>query len=138
MVGRHVHCAARNLCLNLFVFSLFSACAPTLTLPLKGEGTKAYYIFSNQPNRLLTIILIFINLFDMFVCICKQVTDSQIKQAVCEGACSFKDVQAELGVATQCGECKNHVRQCMRASHHQNQTGIFSSSNKLTEIIALP
>ncbi len=50
----------------------------------------------------------------MFICICKQVTDRQIKEAVSNGAASFTDVQSELGVATQCGECKNHARQCMR------------------------
>lgn len=87
---------------------------------------------------LLTIILTFISLLAMFICICKQVTDSQIRQAVCEGACSFKDIQAELGVATQCGECKNHARQCLRASRHQGESGIFSSPDKLTEIIACP
>lgn len=98
--------------------------------------TGLIYLEHINPDRLLTIILICISLFAMFVCICKQVTDSQIKQAVCDGACSFKDIQIELGVATQCGECKNHARQCMRASRPQSQTGIFSSSNKLTEIIA--
>lgn len=71
----------------------------------------------------------------MFVCICKQVTDGQIKQAVSDGACSFKDLQSELGVATQCGECKNHARKCMRESRNQCENSIFSSPASLTEVL---
>ena len=55
----------------------------------------------------------------MFVCICKQVTDGQIQEAVTNGAASFSDVQSKLGVATQCGECMNHARKCMRQCRSQ-------------------
>ena len=41
----------------------------------------------------------------MYVCICKGVTDSQIRDAVCDGATSLKDLSRELGVATGCGKC---------------------------------
>ncbi len=41
----------------------------------------------------------------MYVCLCKGVTDGQIKQAVEAGAQSFRDVRKSLGVATQCGKC---------------------------------
>lgn len=75
-------------------------------------------------------------LYSMFVCICKQVTDGQIKEAVTNGACSFKDVQSELGVATQCGECKNHARQCMRDCRSQCENSIFATSSKSSELIA--
>jgi len=61
----------------------------------------------------------------MFICICKQVTDHQIKEAVSNGAASFSDVQSALGVATQCGECKNHARQCMRQCRGQAKTTII-------------
>ncbi len=41
----------------------------------------------------------------MYVCLCKGVTDRDIKVAVAEGAQSFREVRKSLGVATQCGKC---------------------------------
>jgi bacterioferritin-associated ferredoxin len=42
----------------------------------------------------------------MYVCLCKAVTDRQIKESLAEGICaSYADLRRELGVATQCGKC---------------------------------
>lgn len=41
----------------------------------------------------------------MIVCVCRQVSDRQIRQAVANGAESLECLQFELGVATQCGRC---------------------------------
>lgn len=41
----------------------------------------------------------------MYVCLCKAVTDRQIKEMINGGACSYAEVRKELGVATQCGKC---------------------------------
>lgn len=41
----------------------------------------------------------------MYVCLCKAITDKQIKDAVDSGAQSFRDVRKTLGVATECGKC---------------------------------
>ena len=41
----------------------------------------------------------------MIVCVCRRVTDHQIRQAVAEGARTLECLQFELGVATQCGRC---------------------------------
>jgi len=41
----------------------------------------------------------------MYVCLCKGVTDSQIRQAVDAGATSLRQVRQQLGVASQCGKC---------------------------------
>lgn len=41
----------------------------------------------------------------MFVCLCKGVTDTQIKESIYQGAQSLKDVRKQLGVATQCCKC---------------------------------
>jgi bacterioferritin-associated ferredoxin len=46
----------------------------------------------------------------MIVCVCKAVSDRQIKQAVCEGAKTFEDLQIELGVCVQCGTCEGCVK----------------------------
>ncbi len=41
----------------------------------------------------------------MYVCLCKAVTDGQIREAVAGGCASMKQLAKELGVATQCGKC---------------------------------
>ena len=41
----------------------------------------------------------------MYVCICKGITDSQIRAAVEDGADSLREVRKALGVASQCGKC---------------------------------
>jgi bacterioferritin-associated ferredoxin len=41
----------------------------------------------------------------MYVCLCRGVTDNQIKAAVYDGASSVQDLRRCLGVASQCGKC---------------------------------
>ncbi len=41
----------------------------------------------------------------MIVCVCRRISDQQIRQAAAEGAVSLECLQFELGVATQCGRC---------------------------------
>ena len=50
-------------------------------------------------------------LLPMFVCLCKGVTDTQIKQSIKNGAESLRDVRRELHVATQCCKCLPQVRE---------------------------
>ncbi|PCJ39535.1 MAG: (2Fe-2S)-binding protein [SAR86 cluster bacterium] len=46
----------------------------------------------------------------MYVCLCKAVTDSQIKESINSGANSFAEVRRNLGVSTQCGKCMQQAR----------------------------
>lgn len=41
----------------------------------------------------------------MYVCVCQAVTDSQIREAICDGACSMRELRQRLGVASECGRC---------------------------------
>jgi bacterioferritin-associated ferredoxin len=41
----------------------------------------------------------------MYVCICRQVTDRDIHEAVAQGACRMRDLRTQLGVRAQCGRC---------------------------------
>lgn len=41
----------------------------------------------------------------MYVCVCKGITDHQIKDAVYQGATSVGRLRKALGVASQCGKC---------------------------------
>lgn len=46
----------------------------------------------------------------MYVCICKAVTESQIRAAVRDGLCTHRDVSRCLQVGTVCGKCAPDVR----------------------------
>lgn len=41
----------------------------------------------------------------MYICVCKGITDHQIKDAVYAGAQSVGQLRKQLGVASQCGKC---------------------------------
>jgi bacterioferritin-associated ferredoxin len=50
----------------------------------------------------------------MYVCLCKGITDTQIRAAVEDGASSLRDVRNTLGVASQCGKCGTLTRSIVR------------------------
>ncbi len=52
----------------------------------------------------------------MYVCLCKGITDTQIRAAVEDGASSMKEVNRTLGVASQCGKCGILARDIVRES----------------------
>ena len=52
----------------------------------------------------------------MYVCLCHGITERDIESAVDEGVRSLKELSATLGVATQCGKCSCHAKQCLRES----------------------
>ena len=47
----------------------------------------------------------------MYVCICKAVSDQDIKNAVLNGAEDLATIQAHLGAATGCGKCIEYTEQ---------------------------
>jgi bacterioferritin-associated ferredoxin len=57
----------------------------------------------------------------MIVCVCRRVSDHQIRQAAAEGARTLECLQFELGVATQCGRCADCATRVLceaqRSSH---------------------
>lgn len=46
----------------------------------------------------------------MYVCICRQITDQQIRDACRNGDSKLAEVRATLGVASECGKCGQHAR----------------------------
>lgn len=78
----------------------------------------------------LTIIIIPIYAIDktdgketttMYVCLCKCITDTQIRRAIRNGACSMRELNTQLGVATECGKCGQHAREILRENRHEPQ-----------------
>jgi bacterioferritin-associated ferredoxin len=45
----------------------------------------------------------------MIVCVCRRVSDREIARHARAGM-SFDDIQFELGIATQCGQCEDCAR----------------------------
>lgn len=50
-------------------------------------------------------------MINMFVCVCKGVTDKDIREAVNKGEQSIKVIKETLGVASQCGGCFTLTKQ---------------------------
>ena len=50
----------------------------------------------------------------MYICICKGVTDSAIREAVCHsGVDRMRDLKACLGVSGQCGICACYAKEVL-------------------------
>ncbi len=67
----------------------------------------------------------------MYVCLCHGITECDIEFAVDGGARSLKDLSDTLGVATQCGKCCCHAKQCIRESldsQHERQQVHYASA----------
>ena len=50
----------------------------------------------------------------MYVCVCNAITDSQIREAAETGVRDLWDLQAALGVASNCGSCKETASEILR------------------------
>lgn len=50
----------------------------------------------------------------MIVCVCNNVSDRQIRQAVDAGMTSMTELRDNLGVAACCGKCNACARQILR------------------------
>ena len=55
----------------------------------------------------------------MYVCLCKAVTDRQIRESINGGACSYAEVRQQLGVATQCGKCSRQAKTIVQTTVKQ-------------------
>lgn len=53
----------------------------------------------------------------MYVCVCKAVTDRQIREAARGGARTLKDLRRDLGVTSDCGRCASCARDCLKEAH---------------------
>jgi bacterioferritin-associated ferredoxin len=62
----------------------------------------------------------------MYVCLCKGVTDSQIKEAIYDGATSVGQLRKCLGVASQCGKCGVSAREILQETLATNAVNNFT------------
>lgn len=51
----------------------------------------------------------------MYICICKNLTDGEIRKAVHEkGVCNLRSLRKALGVCDQCGKCAREAQQIIQ------------------------
>jgi bacterioferritin-associated ferredoxin len=65
----------------------------------------------------------------MIVCVCKAVSDRQIRQAAQSGITRLRDLTKELGVGTCCGKCLPEAQAtlsaCLGAKKESHGTGFM-------------
>ena len=72
----------------------------------------------------------------MYICVCKGVTDTAIREAVSRGADRMRDLKTCLGVSEQCGICACHAKEVLEQAlmqksmaavtqHHPQKTHSF-------------
>jgi len=64
----------------------------------------------------------------MYVCICRQVTDTQIRKAIAEGATNLKQLCNSLPIGTQCGRCCKTAREILQQECQPPQKAYCTSN----------
>lgn len=56
----------------------------------------------------------------MYICLCKAITDTDIKEAAKNGATSIKDLRRDLQLSIECGHCVSSARKCLKMVQQNN------------------
>ena len=64
----------------------------------------------------------------MYICLCNNVNDTQIRGAVAQGASSLDDLRDALGVASQCGQCACMAEEVLACE--QQRLGLFYNAGR--------
>lgn len=64
----------------------------------------------------------------MYVCLCKGITDSQIRNVVESGAQTMRQVREALGIMSQCGKCACLTKDIVEGSLEAVTTKNFYSA----------
>lgn len=60
----------------------------------------------------------------MYICICRAVTEAEIRSAIELGAATEDALRSQLGVSTECGKCAADVRRILgeyKRAHHRGK-----------------
>jgi bacterioferritin-associated ferredoxin len=66
----------------------------------------------------------------MIVCVCNNISDREIRQAVDLGLSSMDDLRRDLGVATCCGKCASYAEQVLHT--HLERGGAETTVTELS------
>ncbi|WP_026317690.1 (2Fe-2S)-binding protein [Algicola sagamiensis] len=67
----------------------------------------------------------------MYVCICKAVTDRQIKKAMEAGCTSMREIKSCLGVGSQCGKCVIEASQMVNDFQEKGEQSVKKANTDL-------
>ncbi len=56
----------------------------------------------------------------MYVCICNQITESQLRDEIERGSSNIRQLRDTLGVTNQCGKCASCVKSCLKEHNKIN------------------
>jgi bacterioferritin-associated ferredoxin len=56
----------------------------------------------------------------MYVCVCRPITENQIRLEVKNGVCSVRELKERLGVEACCGKCARHAYQIIAEGRSTN------------------
>lgn len=70
----------------------------------------------------------------MYVCVCKAVTDKQIKSAIAEGICTRRQLHQCFGVGGDCGKCNKLVKELL--DENQQKHPIMQAASNRPVLIA--
>jgi bacterioferritin-associated ferredoxin len=59
----------------------------------------------------------------MYICICKSVTDKQIRRAAAKGVDNLYELRESLGVTAGCGSCASSAQEILDESATRRATG---------------
>ena len=65
----------------------------------------------------------------MIVCVCNNISDREIRQAVDLGITSMDELRRDLGVATCCGQCASYAEDVLRTHLAQSGAGVVASND---------
>ena len=64
----------------------------------------------------------------MYICICNQVTEAQLRDEIDRGATTVRQLRESVGVTSQCGKCGSCVKSCIKEHKQQCESDILISS----------
>lgn len=70
----------------------------------------------------------------MIVCVCKRVSDRQIRQLVDEGANSLRDILKATELGTQCGKCACAAREMVREQSGRDGNSLLDLAAQAYEL----
>lgn len=60
----------------------------------------------------------------MYVCICRGVSDTRIREEVEQGATSLRELNERLGVASQCGKCGRCAKRVLKEALREQEPAV--------------
>jgi len=70
----------------------------------------------------------------MYVCICNNLNDRRIREAVADGARTTQEVYQALGCQPQCGQCVLEVQSIVRQARAGQQTSAITTQMATTSL----